>query len=87
MRWLTLVMAVLLAGCASTRAVQEAKVPNYVPCVVSVPQRPTCAYGQGPYPGDAQAAKLLALCKEAYVSYASELEVALSGCLAVGSGK
>lgn len=80
MKWLLLL---LLAGCAAPPAV-EVKVPVHVPCIdaAKVPVRPVNKFGQGEYPGDAEAVKLALLDALAWESYALEVEVQLAGCSA-----
>lgn len=74
------VLGAALAGCAGQPKVVEVKVPVAVGCLGPVPARPVSKFGTGPYPGDAQAAKLALGDSIAWEGYATGLEVAMAGC-------
>jgi type IV pilus biogenesis protein CpaD/CtpE len=79
-----LLIAALLAGCASTPppATQTVEVPVYVPCVVKRPQQPVYEFDK--LPADASdGRKVLALARD-WVrarAYELKLETALAGCI------
>lgn len=81
MRAVAFVLALALAGCASTRdAGIPASVPVVVGCVGAVPARPVNTFGAGAYPGDKAAAQAALIDSAAWETYALTLELAVAGC-------
>lgn len=83
----TVILLLLLTGCA-TQAVPEPKVTTvYVqiplPCIERAPDRPALRYGQGAYPGDKEAAAILADDFERVERYGQQWEAAAAGCFIV----
>lgn len=78
-----ILLALLLAGCASTPApvTQEVKVPVYVPCVTAVPARPDYEFGKLTLVAT-DGEKVLALARDwpRARKYEGELEAAIEGC-------
>lgn len=77
-----LLLTLLLASCATKPATVEVKVPVFVPCVKSMPARPT--FASLALPGDAsEGEKVLALARDTllHFKYESQLEAILAGCL------
>lgn len=77
-----MILALLLAGCASAPPVtQTVEVPVYTPCVKAVPVRPDYEFGKlGPAATDGE--KVLALARDwpRGRKYEGLLEAALAGC-------
>ncbi|MET3135277.1 hypothetical protein AAKU55_005585 [Oxalobacteraceae bacterium GrIS 1.11] len=75
-------LAVLLAGCAGAPpAIQEVKVPVFVPCVLSVPSRPDFEFGKLTLAAS-DGEKILALARDwpRGRKYEGELEAVIEGC-------
>lgn len=78
-----LAIACALAGCASAPPVPvEVRVPVYVPCVPSVPARPTYEFGRLPASASA-GEKVLTLARDWLRGrkYEAELEAVIAGCI------
>lgn len=82
---------VALAGCAGRQAPVEKVVTVQVavkePCIDKAPVRPVYATGQGDYPGEKAAAKVLADDFEKAEQYGHDWEAAAAGCLVVPAAK
>ena len=78
MRALTLILVLVLAGCA-TRP-DAVPVPVAVGCVGELPARPVNSFGAGAYPGDKAAAQAALIDSAAWEGYATKLEVVIAGC-------
>lgn len=85
MRVVLIAMALALAGCQTTPPPKpeivtvEVKVKE--PCISRAPERPEYQTGKGPYPGDKDAAAILAADFEKADQYATQWETAAIGCL------
>lgn len=77
MKWLILL---LLAGCAA-RQPMHVDIPVAVPCVETMPARPSNTFGQGEYAGGKIAAQRALTDSAAWETYAVLLEVQLAGCV------
>jgi hypothetical protein len=71
-------LAALLAGCAS--GPQVVNVPVSMPCLGPSPASPDYRYGVGEYPGNVQAAKLMAVDLVAAKQYSVDLKAQMAGC-------
>lgn len=88
--------ALLLAGCAGTQQAEaprqqiktvEVRVKVKEPCIDAPPQRPQYQTGRGEYPGDKEAAAILAADFERAEQYGYQWEAAAAGCLVVPPAK
>lgn len=75
---LMLALAAVLTGCATKERVVN--VPVLVPCLGAAPTVPVYRFGSGAYPGDTQAAKLLAADLLMAKQYSVELRAQMAGC-------
>ena len=77
-------VALLLSGCAATdQQILRVEVPVAVPCIPAdkIPARPEYLSRRGDYPGDAQAAALIAADLERAIQYGTLWEAAAAGCV------
>ena len=75
-------VTLLLAGCATTeQQIVRVDVPVAVPCITQIPARPEYLSRRGDYPGDAQAAALIAADLERAIQYGTLWEAAAAGCV------
>lgn len=85
MRLLVIVAALaVLAGCAHNQPkqdIQRIEVPVKVPCIERAPAKPVYRTGVGPYPGEKQAALILADDFERAEQYGAAWEAAAAGCV------
>lgn len=81
MRALWVLMALFMAGCATTPEPQIVKVEVIKPCIKEAPKRPTYRTGKGAYPGEKSAAAILAADFERAEQYGHDWEAAAAGCL------
>lgn len=82
-----LIAAVLLAGCGinpTKPEIQYVEVPVKVPCIERVPEKPVYRTGVGEYPGEKEAALILADDFEKAERYGVEWEAAAAGCVKTG---
>ena len=76
-----ILLAALLAGCGAAPVKPvEVQVPVTAPCIGIVPDRPGSTFGAGKWPGDAAAAQAALIDAALWQSYATKLEVVISGC-------
>lgn len=79
------VLALLLGGCAHRieQKVVTVHVPTPVPCIAAedVPVKPEYRTGRGEYPGEKEAAQMLAADFEAAEQYGIAWEAAAAGCI------
>lgn len=72
-----ILLCLLLVGCASKPA---AIAPVALKCLGPDPEPPAYRYGDGPYPGETQAAKLLAADLVEAKGYIVEIKAQMAGC-------
>lgn len=80
-----LAVAMALGGCstAPVEKVVTVQVKVKEPCISNPPARPAYQTGKGAYPGDKQAAAMLAADFEKAELYGTNWEAAAAGCLVV----
>lgn len=85
MRAIIIAAAVFLSGCALLQPkpadVQRVEIPVKVPCIERAPAKPVYRTGVGPYPGEKQAALILADDFERAEQYGAAWEAAAAGCV------
>lgn len=76
-----ILLCAAIAGCSAIPPKPvEVQVPVSVSCVTKVPERPVPTFGVGDWPGNKEAAQAALVDASAWESYATELEVVISGC-------
>lgn len=70
-----ILVALLLSGCVTVK-----EVPILVPCLGEAPKQPIYRYGQGAYPGEVEAVKMLIADMLDAKQYALELQAQHAGC-------
>jgi hypothetical protein len=77
----SLLILILLSGCATRPSTVEVKVPVYVPCVKPVP-RPSFAFPVLPE-GASEGDKVVAMARDTllHFKYEAQLEAVIAGCL------
>lgn len=81
MRRVAIVLALALAGCATQQEPQTIKVEVIKPCIKEAPKRPAYKTGKGAYPGEKEAAAILAADFEKAEQYGTAWEAAAAGCI------
>lgn len=77
-------LAIFLAGCAHSQPkpeIQYVEVSVKVPCIDKAPTKPVYRTGVGPYPGEKEAALILADDFEKAEQYGEAWSAAAAGCL------
>lgn len=81
---IAILSAVILAGCATDPVTQEivtVRVLVREPCIQSAPTQPEYFTGKGEYPGEKDAAHILANDFEKAEQYGRNWEAAAAGCI------
>jgi hypothetical protein len=78
-KYILLIAAALLTGCAHNQTTPDAKIPIAVPCKAEDPNQPTYRFSP-PYTSVFEATRDLLGDREAALAYENELRAALKSC-------